>query len=89
MYYVVAARIGQRTQLTSVNDGEFDVAVEFEGLEGSLTVNSRGDDDPPGQAIEVHGRVALAVSRPLTVFVRAVDGPAGLRYGAEPDNWNA
>ena len=43
MYYVVPARLGQRVQLTFVNDGDVDVAVEFEGLEGPLMLNSRGD----------------------------------------------
>ena len=41
MYYVVPARIGQRVQLTFVNDGDIGVAVQFEGLEGPLMVNSR------------------------------------------------
>lgn len=39
MYYVVPARSGQRVQLTFVNNGEVDLAVEFEGLDGALVVD--------------------------------------------------
>ncbi len=42
MYYVVPARNGQRVQLTFVNNGEIESAVEFEGVDGPLVVNPRG-----------------------------------------------